>query len=84
MILTSLSVLFLYPVFWFLQLSQRRKEIIVLRNVRVKHPAIVLCHIQGAVSHQLLERERIPSAIDEILAGEGMPEFVDGRAGDAA
>ena len=53
-------------------------QVIVLSYITIEHPAIVLCHIQGAMSHQLLEGERIAATIQQILTGEGMTELVDG------
>ena len=37
----------------------------------------MLCHIKRRVAQQLLERERISSAIDKILAGKGVTEKMD-------
>ena len=54
--------------------------IIVLADIVIEDPAIVLCHIQCAMSHQLLEHECVPSTVQKILTGKGMPEFVDGCA----
>ena len=53
-------------------------EIVILADVAIEHPAIMLCHIQGAMSHQLLESERIAATIQQILTGEGVTELVDG------
>ena len=53
-------------------LRQRGKSVIVLSNVRIVNSAVVLRHLQCAVSQQLLEHERIAAAVYQILPGEGM------------
>ena len=60
-------------------LRQRRERIEVSGDVRVKDRAIMLRHLQRGVSHELLEGERISSAVHQVLPSKGMPEKVDAR-----
>ena len=61
-----------------LELCQRGKNIIIFCNVSIKHPAIMFCHIQCRMSHQLLKGKSIASTINQILSGKGMSELMDG------
>jgi len=72
-----LSRLFLEPIFRLVNLRQRRMQIVVLRNIPIKDPAVVPRHIQCTVPHELLEGKRIAATIHQILAGEGVPELMD-------
>lgn len=65
-------------------LSQRGEVVEVLDDVRIKHRTIVLCHIQRAVSQYLLESKSIPAAINEVFAGKGVSEEMDGCLLDAS
>ena len=44
----------------------------VFHNIVIEQIAVMLRHFQGGVSQQSLEHERIPTAIHQILAGEGV------------
>ena len=59
-------------LFWLIELSQGREAVIVFGNVRIVNRTIMIRHFQGGVSQQSLEHERIPTAIYQILAGEGV------------
>ena len=56
---------------------QGRELVVVLYNVSVKDSAVMLCHIQGTVSQELLQGKGIPAAVYKILPGKGMAECVD-------
>ena len=58
-------------------LRQRGKVIIVLCQVRIINRAIVFRHGKGGMSQQLLEGERIPATVNQILSGECVAEQVD-------
>ena len=60
-------------------LCQRRKSVKALGNVRIIDIAIMLCHFQRRVSQQLLERERISSAVHQVFPGKGMTEQMNRR-----
>ena len=45
-------------------LRERGKVVVILCNVGIEDRAIMLCHFQRAMSHQLLERKRIATAIN--------------------
>ena len=81
---TPFLLLSAYSFLRFLKLCERRVKVIVLADVAIKNPAIVFCHVERTVSHQLLEHERISTAVQEILTGEGMPEFMDRGAFDTS
>ena len=55
--------LFADSCFGFLQLRQGRVQIVVLAHIVVKQAAVVLGHIQGAMSHQLLQSKGIAATI---------------------
>ena len=59
-------------------LCQRRKSVKALGNVRIINIAIMLCHFQRRVSQQLLERERITTAVYQVFPRESVPEQMDG------
>lgn len=59
-------------LFRLAHLRQRREAVIVFGNVRIVNRTIMFRHFQGGVSQQSLEHERIPTAIYQILAGEGV------------
>ena len=58
-------------------LRQRGKVIIVFRQVRIVNRAIVFRHGKGGMSQQLLEGERIPATVNQILSRECVAEQVD-------
>ena len=58
-------------------LRQRGEIIIVLCQVRIINRAIVFRHSKGGMSQQLLEGERIPTTVNQILSGECVAEQVD-------
>ena len=58
-------------------LRQRGKFIIVFRQVRIANRAIVFRHGKGGLSQQLLEGERIPATVNQILSRECVAEQVD-------
>lgn len=60
-------------------LCQRRKPVKALGNIRIIDVAIMLCHFQRRVSQQLLERERISSAVHQVFPGKGMTEQMNRR-----
>ena len=60
-------------------LRQRREGIKIPGDVRVKDRTVMLRHLQRGVSHELLEGERISSAVHQVLPSKGMPEKVDAR-----
>ena len=61
-----------YLLFCLRHLRQGRETVKVFGNVRIVNGTIVLRHFQGTMSQQLLEHERIPATIHQILAGECM------------
>ena len=60
-------------------LRQRREGIEVPGDVRIKDRTVMLRHLQRGVSHELLEGERISSAVHQVLPSKGMPEKGDAR-----
>ena len=60
-------------------LRQRREGIEVPGDVRIEDRTVMLRHLQRGVSHELLEGERISSAVHQVLPSKGMPEKVDAR-----
>ena len=70
---------FCNPLRACVHLCQRRKSVKALGNVRIIDIAIMLCHFQRRVSQQLLERERISSAVYQVFLGKGMTEQVNRR-----
>lgn len=84
MLLTPLLLLFDYPFPCLLELSKRRMQVIVLANIAVEYTAIMLCHVQRTVSHKLLKRERISSAVQKVLTSKSVAEFVNGGAVDSS
>ena len=65
-------------------LRQRRERIKVPGDVRVKDRTVMLRHLQRRVPHELLEGERIATAVHQILSRKGMTEKVDARLLDSA
>ena len=70
-------------LFWLTDLRQRGEGIEVPGDVRIEDRAVMLRHLQRGVSHELLEGERISSAVHQILPSKGMPEKVDARLLDS-
>ena len=58
-------------------LRQRGKVIIVFCQVRIVNRAVVFRHGKCGMSQQLLEGERIPATVNQILSGECVAEQVD-------
>ena len=58
-------------------LRQRGEGIEVPGDIRIEDRTVMLRHLQRGVSHELLEGERIPAAVHQILPGKGVPEKVD-------
>ena len=50
----------------------------VFDDVIIEDVAIVSCHLQRGMSHDLLKGERIATAIHQILPSEGVSERMDG------
>ena len=55
-------------------LRQRGKVVVVLRQIRVVNGAIVLRHGKGGMSKELLERERVSAAVNQIFPCECVAE----------
>ena len=58
-------------------LRQRGKVVVVLRQIRVVNGAIVLRHGKGGMSKELLERERVSAAVNQIFPCECVAEQVN-------
>ena len=58
-------------------LRQRGEIIIVFCQVRIVDRAVVFRHGKGGMSQQLLEGERIPATVNQILSRECVAEQVD-------
>ena len=69
---------FLYPLCVCVHLRQGREPVIAFGDVRIVDCTIVLCHFQRCVSQQLLERERITTAVYQVFPRESVPEQMDG------
>ena len=65
-------------------LSEGRELIVGLHDVGVEDVAVVLCHFERAVSHELLECECVATAIDQEFASERVTEHVQAGLLDAA
>ena len=74
----SSGTAFLYPFRVCVHLRQGREPVIAFGNVRIVNRAIVLCHFQRCVTQQLLERERITTAVYQVFPRERVPEQMDG------
>ena len=60
------------------ELLQRREMVIAVGDIRVEDGAVFLGHLKRGVSQELLQGERIPSAVQQVLAGKGVAEHVEG------
>lgn len=58
-------------------LRQRGKVVVVLRQIRIANRTIMLRHGKGGMSKELLERERVPAAVNQIFPRECVAEQVD-------
>ena len=58
-------------------LRQRGKVVVVLRQIRIVNGAIMLRHGEGGMSKELLERKRIPAAVNQIFPCECVAEQVN-------
>ena len=68
----------LYPFCVCVHLRQGREPVIAFGDVCIVDCAMVLCYFQCWVTQQLLERERITTAVYQVFPREGVPEQVDG------
>ena len=59
-------------------------EVVIVGDVRIENCAVVLRHIQRGMPQKALQREGVPAAVNEVFAGEGVPEQMYACLLDAA
>ncbi len=64
------------PLAGLCDLRKRGEGVVALGDVGIKDSAIMLRHFERAVTQEALESEGVPSAVDQILACEGVAEHV--------
>ena len=60
----SFFISFDYLLFLLVHLSKRRNSVIVLGNIRIEDCAVMLCHVQGAMTQEPLKHKGIATAVN--------------------
>lgn len=76
--------LFADSCFGFLHLRQGRVQIVVPAHIVVKQAAVVLGHVQCAMTHQLLQSKGIAATVHQIFLCKSVSVFVNGGSLDSS